>query len=101
MELTISRREEEGGVCLTLVGSIDLVSRQPLIDAGMAILDGGGALTLDMGGIEFMDSMGIGALIELAKHAASLGRPFVITEKSPRVRRVLEATGLDGAWQPA
>jgi anti-anti-sigma factor len=101
MELTISRRDEDGITSLTLVGSIDLISRQELITAGKDVLGEGGSLRLDMAGVDFMDSMGIGALIELARHAESLGRSFVITEKSPRVRRVLQATGLDDAWQPA
>jgi len=101
MELTISRRDERGTALLTLVGSIDLISRQDLITAGKDALGEGDALSLDMLGVDFMDSMGIGALIELARHAEGLGQPFAITEKSPRVRRVLQATGLDDAWQPA
>lgn len=101
MELTISRHDEDGITSLTLVGSIDLISRQDLITAGKDVLGDGGSLRLDMAGVDFMDSMGIGALIELARNAESLGRSFVITEKSPRVRRVLQATGLDDAWQPA
>lgn len=101
MELTISRRDEGGTALLTLVGSIDLISRQDLITAGKDALGEGDALGLDMQGVDFMDSMGIGALIELARHAEALGQSFAITDKSPRVRRVLQATGLDDAWQPA
>lgn len=100
MELTISRHDEGGTASLTLVGSIDLISRQELINAGKDVLGQGDSLRLDMTGVDFMDSMGIGALIELARHAEGLGRSFVIAEKSPRVRRVLQATGLDDAWQP-
>lgn len=101
MELTISRRDEDGTALLTLVGSIDLISRQDLITAGKDALGEGAALSLDMQGVDFMDSMGIGALIELARHAEGLGQSFAISDKSPRVRRVLQATGLDDAWQPA
>ncbi|MFT4263953.1 MAG: STAS domain-containing protein [Nocardioides sp.] len=98
MELTISRTPGTGS--LKLEGSIDLVSRQEFIDAGLAVLEEEDALTLDMAGVDFMDSMGIGALIELAKHADKAGKTFAIAEKSPRVSRVLEATGLADAWRP-
>lgn len=101
MELTISRRDDSDPGSLVLAGSIDMVSRQSLIDAGREVLDGGGSLTLDMSGVDFMDSTGIGALIELARSSEKLGRPFAVAEKSPRVRRVLEATGLDDAWPPS
>ena len=94
MDLTITRTDS----ALKLVGSIDLVSRQSLIDAGTTILDEGGSLTLDLSGVDFMDSLGIGALVALSKASEAHGRPFVIAETSPRVRRVLEVTGLGEAW---
>lgn len=96
MELTITRTES----ALELVGSIDLVSRQGLVDAGRKVLDDGDALTLDLSGIEFMDSVGIGAIVELSKASAALGRPFAVSKMSARARRVLEVTGLSEAWAP-
>lgn len=97
MELTITREHVAPG-SLKLVGSIDLVTRKQVLDAGMDVLNSGDGLTLDLAGVEFMDSVGIGALIELSRAAESLGRPFVVGERSRRVSRVLEATGLEGVW---
>jgi anti-anti-sigma factor len=94
MDLTITRTES----ALTLVGSIDLVSRQSLVDAGREVLRDGGSITLDLGGVEFMDSVGIGALVELSKASSDLGRPFAVSQTSARARRVLEVTGLGQAW---
>ena len=96
MELTINRTES----ALELVGSIDLVSRQSLVDAGREVLDDGDAITLDLSGVEFMDSVGIGAIVELSKASAALGRPFAVSKMSARARRVLEVTGLSKAWAP-
>jgi anti-anti-sigma factor len=48
-----------------------------------------------------MDSTGIGALVELSKVSEHQGRTFDIVAMSPRVRRVLEVTGLQDAWQLA
>ena len=98
MQLTISRRDDLDAGSLTLVGSIDIISRQLLLDAGTEALDAGSSLTLDMSGVEFMDSTGIGALVQLAKHSEKLGREFVITDRSPVVDRVLQVSGLDRAW---
>lgn len=102
MELTISRREDDqAGTVLVLVGSIDMVSRDGLLEEGRRLLDEGGSLRLDLAGVDFMDSTGIGALVELSKVAAHLNRTFDIVAMSARVRRVLEVTGLQDAWQLA
>lgn len=95
MELTIS---QDGGT-LTLVGSVDLVSRREFLYAGLTALEQEGSLTLDMAGVDFMDSMGIGALVELARHAEKKEAPFTVTAVSPRVSRVLEVTGLSDVWR--
>jgi anti-anti-sigma factor len=94
MDLTITRT----GSTLALVGSIDLVTRQALVDAGTEVLQDGDGLTLDLGEVDFMDSVGIGALVELSKLASGAGKSFVVGERSARVTRILEATGLDEVW---
>ncbi|MDH2414920.1 STAS domain-containing protein [Nocardioides sp. CER19] len=94
MELTIATAGSE----LTPKGSIDLVSRHELVDAGRAVLDEHGALVLNMKGVDFMDSVGVGAVIELAKTASSRGATFALIEPSPPVQRVLAVTGLADAW---
>jgi anti-anti-sigma factor len=94
MELNIVQAGSE----LTPEGSIDLVTRQQLLDAGLEVLEAHGALVLNMKAVDFMDSVGIGAVIELAKKAASRGATFAVTEPSPPVERVLAVTGLSNAW---
>lgn len=102
MELTITRHvDPEGNGTLKLAGSIDMMTRDRLKDAGMAILREGGTLTLDLGEVDFLDSMGIGALVELTKASQAHGRRLVVSARSPRVTRVLEVTGLDEAWAEA
>lgn len=102
MELTITRRDDDAGnATLSLTGSIDLVTRQAMYDAGMDVLDHGGSLTLDMTDVDFIDSTGIGALVELTKAAASRGTRLSVSGRSARVDRVLEVTGLEEAWHHA
>ena len=94
MELTITRTGSE----LTPRGSIDLVSRKQLVDAGLEVLGEHGSLTLNMNAVEFIDSVGIGAVVELAKATASHGGSFAVVDPSPPVQRVLAVTGLSDAW---
>jgi anti-anti-sigma factor len=98
MELTINRSSDEAGRdSLVLDGSIDLVTRQALLDEGHAILDRGDGLVLDMAEVDFIDSTGIGALVELARAAKAQGSSVLISRSSARVARVLEFSGLDQA----
>ncbi len=85
---------------VTASGAIDIQSRHELTAAGRACLASGpaDALVLDLAGITFIDSTGIGALVELACQSSDAGRDFVIANPSARVRRILEVTGLEQEW---
>ena len=98
MELSISREEASDAVTLVLEGSIDLVSRQSLYDAGMTEINAGRSLLLDMVGVEFIDSTGIGTLVELQVAARNAGVGVAIGQRSARVERILEITGLADGW---
>lgn len=95
MELLITTHTEEDPVALVLTGSIDLVSRDGLKDAGLEHLRAGRSVTLDMAGVEFIDSTGIGAIVDLMVEARAAGLGFGIGRRSERVDRILEITGLD------
>jgi anti-sigma B factor antagonist len=101
MELTITRVvDDEGRPALQVVGAIDVQSRDELITAGQSQVASPSedALVLDLSGVTFMDSTGIGALVELAREAADAHRDFIISRPSKRVIRVLELTGLLQEW---
>lgn len=102
MDLTIAQHRGEGRQCtLFLTGSIDLTTRESLVEAGSAVLTPGALVTLDMAEVEFIDSTGIGSLLELARLAAANEVRLEISRRSPRVARVLEVTGLESAWPAA
>ena len=98
---------------LTAVGAIDLQSRHLLLSAAQPLLGGaateptnaeagqgraGATLVLDLAGITFIDSTGIGTLVELSRDAEEAGRQFVIARPSARVLRILQITGLQDQW---
>ena len=59
------------------------------------LIDGGGPMvTLDLGGVEFMDSSGLGAVIALKK-ALPEGRRMILRGLTPNVERVFRLTRMD------
>jgi anti-sigma B factor antagonist len=91
--------DENGRALLRVSGAIDMQSREALLTAGRAALgrDTSG-LVLDLAEVNFMDSTGIGALVELGHDAEDAEVDFALREPSPRVIRILEMTGLSDAW---
>lgn len=104
MDLEIAERGEEAGrtgrTVLVVTGSVDLLSRTRLLEAGHAALrrEGCRGLVLDLSGVRFVDSTGIGAFIELASDAEDRNSTFEVRSPSPRVERLLEVTGLSDTW---
>jgi anti-sigma B factor antagonist len=101
MELDIaSATTDDGRPVLVVVGALDLQSRSELVQAGSSWLSTvpSGPLIVDLAGVSFMDSTGIGALVELSGDAADAGRGFVVRNPSARATRVLEITGLFDTW---
>lgn len=49
-------------------------------------------VVVDLGGVDFMDSSGLGALIGLLKRVASRGGDVRLVRPQPRVKQVLEIT---------
>lgn len=105
MDLEIAERDDESGrepgrAVLVVTGSIDLLSRSRLLEIGHAALrrEGCHGLVLDLSGVGFVDSTGIGAFVELASEAEDQGATFEVRNPSPRVQRLLEVTGLADTW---
>lgn len=51
-------------------------------------------LILDLGGVTFMDSSGIGVIIGRYKHIKALGGKTMIIRPQPQVDKILELSGL-------
>lgn len=103
MDLRISRSQDGAKPVTTVVvtGFVDISNSRELVDAGTQVLSSGEHLALDLTAVDFMDSTGIGALVQLAATAQTLEQVFEVTACSAPVRRVLEITGLADRWSPA
>jgi anti-sigma B factor antagonist len=60
-----------------------------------AIAERGANVVLDLSGVEFLDSTGLGVLVGVPKRARTLGGDLRLAAATPPVRRVFEITALD------
>lgn len=81
---------------IVAVGEIDVASAEPLRAAIDAQFDeGAGSVQIDVGGVTFMDSTGLGVLAVAADRAASAGGRVTVCGATSVVRRLLAVSGLD------
>ena len=87
----------DDGARMTLVGDVDFNTVVAVREAGMQAMSRPGChrLTIDMSEVTFLDSAGIGTLVGLNTAAREKDMTLVIVVPSPRVRQVLELSGLD------
>lgn len=60
-----------------------------------ALYDSGPHLTVDLSGVSFIDSTGLGMLVTVLREARDMGGSVVLVNVRPEVERVLSVTGLD------
>jgi len=90
-----------GSVVLRLRGELDMATAPRLRQAVQAALDADpltSTLTVDLGGISFIDSTGIGVLVAAARRAEKGDCSFVLRAPSPTVLKVLRITGLERSF---
>lgn len=108
MNLTLSSRLDGDTTILTVVGELD-VATAPELRERLAGLDNNGVhdLVLDMSGVNFCDSTGLGILVGARKRFKAHGGAMTITHVQESVRRLFELTGLidtfgiDGTASPS
>ncbi|MCW2813691.1 MAG: anti-sigma factor antagonist [Nocardioides sp.] len=96
--LVLTRRCEGGRVVVSASGEVEIASA-PVLRAHFSSLsqeDASGCVVLDLSHVPFIDSSGLGAIINVHKTlrtAGGQGLTLVVSDQS--VRRMLEITGID------
>ena len=96
-------RVEQGGDSRTVraLGELDIASADTLAEELRHVWRCDAApIVLDLGEVDFIDSMGLRALIAVAKHSRETGNRVRIRQDSAAVRRVITVTGLEGSLPP-
>lgn len=87
--------EIDGWTVLAPVGELDLASAPQVRQEGMRLVSGGvRQVVLDLGGVDFVDSMGLSVLVGLRKRLATVGGALRVARPGDQARRVLDLTGL-------
>lgn len=94
--VTVELGSESIGVLVRLRGEIDLNSAPQLREQlGVALDSARGRLILDLAGVPYIDSSGVGTIVELKRRADKADVRLVLSGLQPRVRGVFELTRLD------
>jgi anti-sigma B factor antagonist len=84
---------------LQVAGQIDLACAGKLAALGrVGIESDARLLSIDLGEVSFLDSTGIGALVQIRNAARARNKQLVLTRPSRQVSRVLEMTGLESVF---
>ena len=86
--------ERPDGTFLRLAGDLDMSSAAELVRVAERLVDSG--VTVDMSAVDFCDSAGLNALVDLRKAGKRTGGRFAITGVRDDVRFVFEVNGLVG-----
>lgn len=97
-ELSISVQHASGEVVVSLAGEIDMltVARLSAMINDM-LADPPPRIVLDMAGITFCDSQGLGTLVVLSRKASHAQSVLVLANVGDFLQRVLDITGLRSA----
>jgi anti-sigma B factor antagonist len=100
MDLDISTNHKDGASIVALSGEVDVytapVLRARLIEATES---GAGPLVVDMSGVEFIDSSGLGVLVSILKRISEQGSTMTIVSDREIVLKVFRITGLDRVFE--
>jgi anti-sigma B factor antagonist len=80
-------------------GEIDLHCSGDLRIEITRLLDRQENVLLDMGGVSYIDSSGIAAMVQSLSHARGLGRDFAVARPGEAVMRILRLTRLDNIFE--
>ncbi len=92
--LTLDVRRDEHATTIVATGALDLASAAELRTAAHAASDGAREVVLDLRDLTFIDSSGLGTLLNLRGELRREGVAMVVETEDGPVRRALESTGL-------
>lgn len=92
--LEVQREEKDGYVICRPLGELDAYSVSDFRES-LSVLAGDHLLIIDMSGVPFIDSAGLGALIGGIRRSRELGGDVAVACSRPTLLRLLTTTGFD------
>jgi anti-sigma B factor antagonist len=89
---------DHGFLLVTVSGALDAATHQPVVSELDAVFEAGPpGVVLDLGGVDFMGSVGIAMLVNCHHRAARLRVPFAVVANTRAVLRPLQISQVDAA----
>jgi anti-sigma B factor antagonist len=100
MALEINSATTDGGIEITVEGTVDLYSAPQLRSALLESVSAGGRrVVVNLDGVTYMDSSGVAVLVEGLRSARTSDMTFVLSRPSSSVMKVLELAKLDQIFE--
>jgi anti-sigma B factor antagonist len=100
MDLELETTEQNGKSVLTVRGEIDVYTaprlRQTIVDLVEA---GANDIVVDMEAVDFLDSTGLGVLVEALKRVRSREGDLALVATQDKILKIFDITGLNKAFQ--
>ena len=93
-ELSVTVRRERGVVIAEVTGDIDVSTVSGLRERLLGLADSGQPLVVDLNGVSFIDSTGIGVLVGVWRRTKATEGSLALASPSRQAQSVLDATGL-------
>jgi anti-sigma B factor antagonist len=99
MDLELETTQHEGVAVLTLRGEIDVYTAPRMRQAIVDLVDSGSLnIVVDMGKVDFLDSTGLGVLVEGLKRVRTRNGNLSIVVTQDKILKIFDITGLNKAF---
>ncbi|MFI5955576.1 STAS domain-containing protein [Cryptosporangium sp. NPDC051539] len=98
MSLQVSVEHVDGVACCVIVGEVDMATTPQMRDELLGLVDSGEQhLVLDVSGVPFLDSTGLGVLMEVHRRLRDNSGAVALVGARPALVRLLTITNLSRA----
>lgn len=99
MEISVSQANAGSVPIVAVTGEVDVYSAPALKDEITELIKSGqNTLIVDLAGVAFLDSTGLGALVEARAATAEAGGSMPLVCSQDRILKLFTITGLDGVF---
>lgn len=92
--LLTASRGDDGSTVVAITGELDVEASADVREQLFELIAPGRTLVLDLGGLDFLDSSGLGVLVLALTKARAADGGLVVANSSPRVYRLMETSRL-------
>jgi anti-sigma B factor antagonist len=101
-EFRISVRDDNDAVTVTVEGEVDVATAPALRDELYRLIDRGTKrIVVDLAGMDFIDSTGLGVFVGALKRSREGGDELELRSLKPAARKIFDITGLSSAFHIA